>query len=421
MITVNVRVVPSEISGEVRAPPSKSYTHRALFLSLLAEGESRLVNPLISNDTEASMGAIREFGADASWERIIGVGDPVQPKDVIWCGNSGTTARISMAIAALVDGTTVIDGSASLRRRPMSPMIEALSQMGIEVEFSEGGRLPILVRGGRDKIKSRTLKVRGDVSSQFITALLIVAPKVGLEIEIISEPKSRPYLDITIKSMRRFGLSVHREDYRRFSVERQNPIPTTFKIPGDYSSAAFILAAGALHGKVRVRGLDPRDVQGDRMILDVLCQMGADVKIHGEVIEVSRGDLEGIHVNCSDAPDLVPVISVLGAYARGTTIISGADHLRYKESDRLRAIADNLKRMGVNVKEREDGLVIKGHRELRGAVLDSYGDHRIAMALVIAALGARGESKILGVDCVQDSYPAFFNDLMRIGGRVEFQ
>lgn len=414
---MKVKISSSEINGTIVAPPSKSYTHRALFISLLTKGENKMANPLISRDTEASLNAIKLFGAKATWKQIISSGIPTQPSNIVYCYNSGTTARITTAIGAITKGITIIDGSDPLRKRPMSPIIEVLEQFGVKV-YSRGGKLPIKIIGGKNGINNHCVQIRGDVSSQFVTGLLILAPKIGLDVKIATKLKSKPYVEITVRMLIESGVKVEREGYKRFSIEEQDFKPRAFKIPGDYSSSAYILAAGALYGKVRVTNLDPNDVQGDKKIIDLLKEMGAKIRVFKKAVEVEKRDLVGINVNCSDIPDLVPILAVLGAYASGKTVIYGAEHLRFKETDRLHVLTENLKKMGVKVEEKRDGLIIQGSNKVKRAILDPYLDHRIAMALSIVALGAEGNSTILNAECVRDSYPEFYNHLKNLGGRV---
>ncbi|AHF79882.1 3-phosphoshikimate 1-carboxyvinyltransferase [Thermococcus paralvinellae] len=388
------------LDGKIKAPPSKSYTHRALFLGLLSEGKTKIENPLICTDTLATLNAVRAFGAKADWNFVESSGE-VKPAKIN-AFESGTTARLAIGISALADGESVIDGKESLRKRPMEPLLKALSDLGVKTKSN--GFLPVRVFGG--KIREDYVRVDGSISSQFITALLFLGAKVGLSVEVLN-PVSKPYLEITLRTLKWANVKVERDDgifhvYQGIKAEH-------FSIPGDYSSASFFLVAGAIFGKVRVEGLDKDDVQADKVIVELLREFGANVKVGKDYVEVERGELVGQEVDCRDFPDLFPVLAVLGAYSEGRTVLR-AKHLRYKESDRIRAMALNLAKMGAKVKELDDGLIIS-KSELRGTVLNPQNDHRIAMALTIAALGARGKSVILNERCVEKSYPNFFGDL----------
>lgn len=392
-----------EIRGEVKAPPSKSYTHRAFFLSLLAEGRSKVLEALKCDDTRATLGAIRTFGAEASWEVVV-------PPEELAPGNidareSGTTARIAIALASLAGGRSVINGKGRLRERPMAPLVRALNSLGVRVE---GTRLPIEVIGGR--VSGNSVEVDASVSSQFVTALLLLASKVGLRVRW-NGIVSGPYVEMTLRTMEAFGVEFERDEGIMVYPGVKG---TVFKIPGDYSSASFFLVAGALYGKIRVRNLDPRDVQADMALIEILREVGAEVRVGVDYVEVERKDLRPFEIDCSPFPDLFPVLSVLAAYAPGRSVIRGKQ-LRYKESDRVRAMAINLSRMGVNVRELPDGLEIRGGAP-KGAMVKGFNDHRITMAMAIAALGARGKTIITDFRSVSKSYPSFFKDLRRVLG-----
>ncbi|GAB6101761.1 3-phosphoshikimate 1-carboxyvinyltransferase [Thermococcus atlanticus] len=388
------------LDGKIRAPPSKSYTHRALFLGLLSEGKTKIENPLICTDTLATLNAVRAFGARADWNFVESSGE-VEPAKIN-AFESGTTARLAIGIGALADGESVIDGKESLRKRPMKSLLRALNDLGVKTKSNDF--LPVRVFGG--EIKGNYVKIDGSISSQFITALLFLGAKAGLSVEVLN-PVSKPYLEITLRMLNWANVRVERNG-DIFHVH-QGIKAEHFSIPGDYSSASFLLVAGAIFGKVRVEGLDKDDVQADKAIIGLLREFGANVKISKDYVEVERDELVGQEVDCRDFPDLFPVLAVLGAYSEGKTVLR-AKHLRYKESDRIRAMALNLAKMGANVKELDDGLIIS-KSELRGTVLNPQNDHRIAMALTIAALGARGKSAILNERCVEKSYPNFFKDL----------
>lgn len=406
------------IKGIIQAPPSKSYTHRFLIIGLLSEGRTRLVNPLTSGDTKTTLEAVKAFGAKVYSETLVSDGEPKEPDKIINCRRSGTTLRFSTAVAALVDGLTILTGYRQLKRRPIYPLINSLKQLGIKA-YLRSGNLPIAIIGGKKYIRKHRVEIKGNISSQFISALLIVAPKIGLHITVNGDLVSKPYVDMTMKCMREAGIKIEAKGYEEFVIRKENYKASTFKIPGDYSSAAFILALGALYGKIRVKGLEKDDIQADKAIITLLKEMGANVKIYNNEVEVRESSLKGIEIDCKDMPDLVPILAVLGAYADGKTVIKGVKHIRFKETDRIQAIALNLSRMGAKVKTLNDGLEIIGKNRLRGSVLNSFSDHRIAMATTIAALGAEGRSILINPVCVKDSYPQFFYELSRLGCEVK--
>lgn len=391
------------LDGKIEAPPSKSYTHRALFLGLLSEGKTEIENPLICADTLATLNAVRAFGANAGWNLIESSGE-VKPAKIN-AFESGTTARLAIGISALANGESVIDGRESLRKRPMEPLLKALNDLGIKIQSN--GFLPVKVFGGR--IKRNYVRVDGSISSQFITALFLLGARAGLTVEVLN-PVSKPYLEITLRTLKWANVKVEREEsafYVHQGIKAEH-----FSIPGDYSSASFFLVAGAIFGRIKVVGLDRDDVQADKAILDLLREFGAKVRAGRDYVEVERDELVGQEVNCRDFPDLFPILAVLGAYSEGKTVLR-AEHLRYKESDRIKAMALNLAKMGAKVRELHDGLIIS-KSDLKGTLLNPQKDHRIAMALAIAALGAKGNSVILNETCVEKSYPNFFEDLRRV-------
>ena len=416
------------LEGVVSAPPSKSYTHRAFIISTLADGKSEISNPLLSRDTLATIRACEALGAEIEksggevW-RVSGSPSPKTPDDVINVDNSGTTIRIMTAVSALAPGFTVLTGDASVRQRPMGPLIKSLEDLGVKCFSTRGdNKPPIVVRGGG--IRGGETRIPGHISSQFISALLIACPLAENETRIVftSELKSEPYLEMTIEYLNLFGGSVEYNPGSGLIIpSRQTFSPTSVKIPGDFSSASFILAAAAITSSdVRVTNLDMNTAQGDKRIVDVLLEMGADLEVGENYVRVmGGGKLKGISFDCGNNPDLLPVIAVLGSFAEGKTEIFNAQHVRYKESDRISSMARELSKMGVRISEKPDGLTIFGGR-VRGAHVDSHDDHRVFMALTIAALAAEGETTISGVESVDVSYPSFLNDMMSLGADLRW-
>ncbi|MEM2866347.1 MAG: 3-phosphoshikimate 1-carboxyvinyltransferase [Candidatus Hadarchaeales archaeon] len=420
---------PSKLEGEVRAPPSKSYTHRAVSLALLAEGESRVRSPLRSLDTEATLDACRVLGAGVSalpeeW-RVEGTEGKLKPRShLIDAKNSGTTLRIMTAVASHSPSPVRLTGDESLRRRPMGPLVEALRELGVEARCEgEGGRPPVVVGGG---MVGGEVEITGEVSSQFISALLIACPYAREEVRlsVVGELRSRPYVEVTLSLLGRVGARVKRNarltEFRIPGEQLFRPLSLT--IPGDYSSASFVLAAGALVGsEVRVSNLDPSDPQGDRIIAELLEEFGAEVEFGDRTLTVLGAErLEGVEVDCGDCPDLVPVLAVLGAVAEGRTVLTNIPHLRLKETDRLHALSSELGKMGAEVRELPDELRIRGVRKLRGARVNSFGDHRMAMALAVAGLVAEGTTVVEGAESIPVSYPTFVEDMKRLGARMEY-
>lgn len=416
-----LKIHPSrmDIDGRVTAPPSKSYTHRALFAALLACGTSIIWNPLYSGDTEASMRAVEKLGG-----RIAGSGGRLQingvcgdPRPPAWidCSGSGTTLRIATAVSSLVGEPVLLYGDSTLRRRPMKPLLESLRELGVET-VSRNGYPPIVVKGPP---KPGEVKIDASISSQYLTALLFISPIIGIVVESSGQVASKPYIDMTIRVLEEFGVVFERRGYDWFAPLSDAYEPTAFNVPGDYSSASFIMALGAIAGRVRVEGLDTGDVQPDKRIISVLKDMGANVKVGEGFVEVeSIGGLEGVNVNLRDSPDLAPVIAALAAHANGTTIIEGISHLAFKESDRIQSITMSLRSIGVKAVASDGRIIIEGG-VVKGGEASSFNDHRIAMMLAVTAVKARAPVVIHGGERIRDSYPFFIQHLRQLGVGVE--
>ncbi len=417
------KIKRSEVWGSVEAPPSKSYTHRAIVIGSLGR-HSKIEGPLLSADTLATVGACRAMGAEIEVKddhiEVAGVlGKPKVPDDVVNAANSGTTLRLCMSMAALADGATVFTGDESLRKRPNAPLIKALNDLGaICYSTRFNGLAPIVVNG---PMKGGEVEIDGGVSSQFISSLLISCPfaRRDTTIKIKGELKSKPYVEVTLEMLEKAGGKVA-TDFKEFHVPCDQEYDLkTYRIPGDFSSASYALAAGALAGKVTVNNLF-ESKQGDAAILEHLLDMGANVYWDAKngSVTVEKAELKGIDVDVGSTPDLVPTLAVLGACASGTTRITNAAHVRYKETDRLHAMTAELKKMGADIIEEPDGLVINGGK-LKGAKVDGYDDHRIVMALAVAGLVATGTTMISTAESVDISYPGFFSDMKRLGAKVE--
>ncbi|MEF8872352.1 MAG: 3-phosphoshikimate 1-carboxyvinyltransferase [Haloarculaceae archaeon] len=422
----------SAVSGEAQAPPSKSYTHRAILAAGYADGAT-VYDPLVSADTRATARAVEAFGGsvtrdeDAGTMQIDGFGGtPDVPDDVIDCANSGTTMRLVTAAAGLADGLTVLTGDDSLRSRPQGALLRALDQLGARAESTRNnGQAPLVVGG---PIVGGTAAIPGDVSSQFITALLMAGANTdaGIDIALETELKSAPYVDITLEVMDAFGVQA-RQTKRGFSVAGHQTYDAGdgYNVPGDFSSMSYLLAAGALAGddSVTVTSAYP-SAQGDQAIVDILEAMGASVDWDRDVgeITVQNSTLEGIEVGVEDTPDLLPTIAVLGAAADGTTRITNAEHVRYKETDRVSAMAEALTKMGASVEEEQETLTVHGgDSRLEGTTVDGRADHRIIMSLAVAGLVAEGTTTIRGIEHVDVSFPDFFDVISGLGASVQRQ
>ncbi len=424
---MDVRISASSVEGRAKAPPSKSYTHRAILAGGLVD-EATVTDYLDSADTRASQRAAAGFGATIESGddglHIQGcAGEPTVPADVIDCANSGTTMRLATGIAGLVDGITVLTGDRSLRSRPQGPLLTALADLGARAESAAGdGTAPLVVKG---PIAGGTVSIPGDVSSQYISALLMAGglTEHGIDIELETPLKSAPYVDITIEVLDAFGVKATSTDVG-FRVEgnqhyeASNPYP----VPGDFSSISYLASAGAIAGDpaVTVEGARP-SVQGDTAIISILEEMGAAIswdRSTGE-LTVERSALTGTTVDVGDTPDLLPTIAAVGAIAGGTTRIENCEHVRYKETDRVAAMAAELETLGAVVEEHHDVLIIEGEEStLIGGTVDGYGDHRIIMALTLVGLVADEPVTITGAEHVDVSFPSFFDVMRDLGALV---
>jgi len=413
---MDILVRPSRnMRGEIKVPSSKSYTHRYYFISLLTNGETKIGDPLVSDDTMASFEAITKFGARGKPTYIVSDGSPKPPDGTINCRRSGTTSRFSTAVAAYVNGVTIVDGDSQLRRRPIRDLALAIEQIGAKI-LSHKSHLPLVIKGGR--IKKQEISINASKSSQFLSALLILGAKIGLTIHVPKTPVSKGYIDITLKCLEDAGVKVYRDGYKLFTVEASEIDGGFYTVPGDYSSASFMILIGILGSEITLIGLDPNDIQPDKRILEISRCVGAQVRWRGNKLIVSSDKLESFEVDLTDSPDLLPITSIMGAFAKGKTLIRGIKHNRLKESDRVNSVAINLKRMGINVEIYDDEMIIYGGKP-QASTFYSFGDHRIAMAFTVAALFLEHSSKILGVEVIGDSYPQFLEHIKRLGGMIE--
>ncbi|WP_135662161.1 3-phosphoshikimate 1-carboxyvinyltransferase [Halorhabdus rudnickae] len=425
---MDVDISQSTVAGTAQAPPSKSYTHRAILAAGYADSAT-VRDPLVSADTEATMAAVEAYGGTVDRHgatlTIRGFdGRPDVPGDVIDCANSGTTMRLVTATAALADGVTVLTGDDSLRSRPQGALLDAIEQLDGRAESTRGnGQAPLVVKG---PIDGGSVSIPGDVSSQYITALLMAGAMTddGVTIDLETELKSAPYVDITVEVLDAFGVEAEStaDGFEVPGGQTYDPAGGEYAVPGDFSSMSYLLAAGALAApdELTVTSAHP-SAQGDSAIVDVLERMGADIdwdRDAGE-ITVRQSTLSGVEVSVADTPDLLPTIAVLGAVADGDTRIVDCEHVRYKETDRVSAMAEELGAMGANLTEQQDTLTIHGgDTELSSAVVDGRGDHRIVMSLAIAGLVADGETTVGGAEHVDVSFPNFFDVLESIGADV---
>jgi 3-phosphoshikimate 1-carboxyvinyltransferase len=406
--------------GSVTVPGSKSYTHRALVLSSLADGESLLIHALRCEDTEHTAHALRKFGVKVFWEgeavRVLGTGGrDTASEDRIDVGNSGTSMRFLTALAALKKGVTLLDGNERMRKRPIGELLRGLRELGVQAYSQKGNDCPPVVVES-EGLKGGTATIKGEESSQFLSGLLMVAPyaQKDVHIKVTGSLASRPYIDITLDVMSAFGVKIPSRGDASFLVKAgQRYLPREFRIEGDASNASYFFSAAAVcRGRVKVNHLNPTSVQGDMGFLDILERTGCRVNRGRDWIEVLGGELRGVEIDMNEMPDLVPTLAVTATFARGKTVIQNIRHLRFKESDRIHALAKELSKMGIRVNEREDGLDIEGGKP-HGAEIETYDDHRMAMSFAIAGLAVPG-IKIKGERCVDKSFPGFWETLQKL-------
>lgn len=392
------KIQKSNISGTVQVPPSKSAAHRALICSFLAGGGN--VYPLIdSKDMQATLGVISALKGD---------------KPVADCIESGSTLRFMIPVAAALGKTVKFVGRGKLPERPIGDYLRLLPEHGVKCDCT--GTLPITVSG---KLTPGRFEIAGNVSSQYITGLLLALPILDGDSEIVltTELQSKPYVDMTVKVMADFGVKVEERENSYFIPGNQVYQKRDYTVEADWSQAAFFMVAGALFGDVTLTGLDVNSTQGDKKIADILKKFGADVAVSNDSVVVKKSQLHGIEINATDIPDMVPSLAVAGIYASGKTVITGAQRLRYKESDRIESIVYNLKKLGAEVEETADGMIITGST-LHAANMKGFNDHRIVMAMTVAATGVDGLSTIDDAQSINKSYPDFFNDFNSIGGNA---
>lgn len=407
------------IEGVIKAPPSKSYSHRAFIIASLAKGESLINYPLYSEDTMASLKACQAFGSQAeindNFCKVQGTGGNLKtPEDVLNLENSGTTLRILTTMASLAPGCTVLTGDYSLRERPMQKLLDSLKNLGVNAYSTrDNGLPPIVIKNG---FKGGATEISGHVSSQYISSILISAPyaESPVEVQVVGEFVSKPYVDMTLNIMEKFNVHVEQETPNHFYVENQTYIARDYTVEGDYSSASYIVAAAAiLEGEVTIKNLFKNSKQGDKVILDIVDQMGASVKQKDENVTIKgSGELQGLDINLENSPDLLPTVAALASVSNGKTHIKGVEHARYKETDRVHTMAKELSKLGVRLTEEPDGLII--HGGARGGVVESHSDHRLVMALSLVGLKV-GNVLIKNAHVYQVSFPDFHQLMVDLG------
>lgn len=429
-----------KIQGKVKAPSSKSYSHRAVILASLAKGESKLYNVLLSEDVKSTINACESLGAKIINKKdhlqIIGTGGKLHntSKDFIDLGNSGTSLRLLTSIAGLSDNTVQFSGDDSLLTRPMNPLLNALNDLGVKTEsLNNNGKAPIKVYPGYTGGKT---SIPGNISSQFISSILISAPlsKNGVCLSVLPEFVSKPYVNMTIDIMGKFGVKIEEfevnkhEDcdktvkscsINKFQIPSSYYHGINYQVEGDYSSASYLLAACAIcGGEITIGNLFKDSKQGDKYILNILAKMGCKIESNDDSVTIqSNGELKGVEVNLFNAPDLILTVAALGCLASGDTLITGVKHGRLKETDRIATSCMELKKLGVKLVEFEDGMLI--HGGVNDGIVESHMDHRLAMAFTL--IGLKHNITIKDGEVFNVSYPNFLTSMSEIGVELELK
>ena len=418
-----VKIEPSKLKGCINIPASKSLCHRAIICAALSTEESHIDNIVFSDDIHATSEGMRRLGAEIE---KIGEGSlrikgklPLSLKeDTIDCKESGSTLRFLIPISLLSETKAEFNGKGKLVSRPLDTYYRIFQEQNINYT-TNNGNLPLKVEG---KLKPGIFSIEGNISSQFISGLMFTLPLLDgdSKIVIINELESKGYVDLTLDMLNRFGIEIINNEYKEFIIKgNQRYENRDYKVEGDFSQAAFWLVGGILGEEIESNDLNINSLQGDMVVMDLIKQMGGSLTIKDSIVKTIASKTEGITIDASQCPDIVPILTVLAALSEGETRIINAARLRIKESDRLKAISTELNKLGADVKELEDGLIINGKDSLTGGTVDSWNDHRIAMAMAIASIKCTGSLTITNSDVVKKSYPHFWEDFKSVGGNFD--
>ncbi len=416
-----ITITPSAVFGKIKVPPSKSSMQRACAAALITPGTTVIDNFGNSNDEKAAMDIISKLGATinmTSNKMAVTSNDYIfrsqfpEKNVIVNVGESGLSMRMFAPIAGLFNYDIIFTGEGSILKRPMNFFDEILPLLDVEVNSNEG-RLPVTLHG---PLHPKNITVDGSLSSQFLTGLLFAFAKactvpVSIKVKDLS---SRPYIDLTISVLKDFGFRIDNCNYEIFTIHPRKPLPAhsiKYTVEGDWSSASFLLVAGAVAGEVTLKGADLNSSQGDKNIMEALYDCGAEVKIHQNEITVKKSNLAAFDFDATHCPDLFPPLVALAAYCKGKTTIKGVNRLLHKESNRAIALRDEFKKMNVIIELKGDLMAIHGGKEVKGAKVSSHNDHRIAMAAAVAGLRAKGNTIIQDAEAVNKSYPGFYKDL----------
>ncbi len=410
-----------QIDTEMVAPPSKAHTLRAIFIASLADGISKINNPLLAEDQLLAIEALKELGVKIENKNnqliIHGTGGKLKaPNKELYLGNSGVSVRTLATMLSLTDGKTTITGDEKMQEsRPITDLTDALKPLGIKIDNNgKNGCIPIIIHG--NTFKGGVTELKGDKSSQYFSSILMSAPfaKNTVTIKTVGEISSKPYIDLTIDVMKDFGVEVTNNDYKEFIIQPGKYIAQEYQIEGDYSNASYFFGAAAIFpGKIKIKKINPNSNQGDKFFLEALLKMGCNIEFGKDFIQVvGPKKLLPIEADMNSCPDIVPSLAVVAAFAKGTSKFTNIAHLKYKETDRLNAVAKELEKMGITTETTNDSLIVHGG-EPKLAIIETYNDHRMAMSFAMAGIKVHGLI-IKNPECVQKSFPDFWKKFERL-------
>ena len=427
---MKVKIKPSILSGEIVIPRSKSYSHRAIISAALANGEkkSKINNLKFSVDIETTVKIMENWGAkitkkEGSLEILGNNGKIVPKKNYIQCNESGSTIRFLIPVGLTSENELIFDGKGKLIDRPLDSYYKIFDDQGIKYEMSED-KLPLKVNG---KLKAGNYEIDGNISSQFITGLLYALPLLDGDSTIVINKnlESKGYVDLTLEILKLSGIKIKNNDYKSFEIKgNQEYKYFDYTVEGDYSQVAFWIVAGIISAnkdnEIKCLHLNKYSLQGDKAIIEIVQKMGAKLEIFDDYVIVKPSKTKGTIIDVSQCPDIAPILTVLGALSEGETKIINAERLRIKESDRIISIKTELNKLGAEVEEVGDSLVIQGVNTFEGGVeVSAWNDHRIAMSLAIASIRCKNEIVIDEAESVKKSYPHFWDDFEKMGGQIE--
>ena len=421
---MDVIIKPSKLSGEIVVPPSKSLSHRAIIAASLAEGKSKISNVMYSKDILATISGMEAMGAKITkYDNYLEIGgsNVIRKKTEIDANESGSTLRFLIPIALTIKDSITFVGHNNLVNRPLDTYYEIFEEQNIKYAKPDDKYLPLTCSGA---LKAGEYKIRGDISSQFITGLLYSLPLLdGTSKIIITTPlESIGYIDLTIDILSKFGIKIINDNYKEFIVEgNQKYKPFDYEIEGDFSQAAFFLVADAMGANISLKAMNINSNQGDKKIIDDIKSMGAKIEFKSNTLKALPAKTKAAVLDFKQTPDLGPALSILALNSKGETEFVNASRLRIKECDRISSVKEELEKLGVEIVENPDGMTILGPNKIEGGVLDPHNDHRLRMAFSMLCQISSGDIKIINAECVSKSYPHFLKDLESIGGRVIYE